>query len=400
MEITTSTDTVEKPPTSAYAGLVPVPVQAPDVSIVVPCYNTAKFLDQCLESIAANDSASIEVIVVNDGSKDDSLAIMRRFEQRDPRFHVIDKPNGGYGMGVNVGLLNAHGTYFAIVEPDDYLQPHFYDEMMAYARTFAELPDVVKTPYTRVFMPGTPKERLYRCAYYDRIKSPQPFTIADETLLIQCHPSIWSAMYRKEFLDQKGIRMMEVPGAGWVDNPFLIETMVQASSIVYLEKEFYCYREDLPGSSSMLRATTLAFTRWHNMMDILEKLGVDDPGILTAHYIRGFSYLAGIMAETKITGTDAEDLMHKTFDRMDPKLVVATKYLDNGRKEMFLRARGLDVKDFSWDRGAHFRELVSTFFYSWRTNGFGFAMTRVGLFFARKLNLAVGDPTKTRSAGI
>lgn len=389
----------QQPVGFAWAGTVPAPAQTPDVTVIVPCYNVEPWLDQCLSSILENDQVSLEVIVVNDGSKDNGLAIMRRFEVSDPRVHVIDKPNGGYGMGVNVGLANAHGTYVAIVEPDDYVLPHFYDEAIAYARGFGELPQIVKTPYVRVTLPATPKERLYHCAYYDRIHPKhQPFTLADEPRIIQHHPSIWSALYLRSFLEEKGIHFMEVPGAGWVDNPFLVEAFCQAKSIVFLNKEFYCYREDLPGSSSMLKTSNLAFERWHQMMDILEELGINDPGILSAHIVRGFTYLGGILAEGNIAGTPAEEEMHRMLERMDPELVLASPYLNADRKKMFCRMRG--IQNPTWDRTAHARSLVDEFCYSYRTNGAGFAFSRVSMYFARRFNIAVHDPTKTSSAGI
>ena len=382
-----------------WAGTVPAPAATPDVTVIVPCYNVEKWLDQCLTSILENDQATLEVIVVNDGSPDGSLEIMRRFEQADPRVHVIDKPNGGYGMGVNVGLANAHGTYVAIVEPDDYVRPHFYDETLAFARTFDELPQIVKTPYVRVTMPGTPQERLYHCAYYDRIHpARQPFTLVDEPRIIQHHPSIWSALYLRSFLAEKGIHFMEVPGAGWVDNPFLVETYCQAQSIVFLNKEFYCYREDLPGSSSMLRSSNLAFERWHQMMDIIEELGIDDPGILSAHIVRGFTYLGGVLEEGDIAGTQTEAELRRMLERMDPALVLSSPYLNSDRKKMFCRARGITQK--TWTCGPHVRSLADEFWYSMRTNGAGFAFSRVGVYFARRFNIAAHDPTKTASAGI
>lgn len=388
-----------KPCGADWAGCVPEPAGPVDVTVVMPCYNVEKYLAQCLSSVLQNDEASIEVVVINDGSKDGGLAVMRDFERRDPRVHVIDKPNGGYGMGVNAGLSNAHGAYVAIVEPDDYVRPHFYDETVAFARSFPELPDIVKTPYTRVSQPGTPHERLYHCAYYSRVKPPhQPFTIYDEPRLIQHHPSIWSALYRRAFLEEKGIRMLEVPGAGWVDNPFLIETLCQASSIAFLNKEFYCYREDLPGSSSMLRSSDLAFDRWNQMSDILDRLGVDDEGVRSAHIVRGFNYLTGILEEANIAGTPAERKMRRMFDRMDPRLVLASPYLGNDRKELFCRVRG--IEGAKWDRWSHFRNLVSEFWYHLGVNGVAFAMSRVRVYFARRLNIATNDPTKTASAGI
>lgn len=390
----------ERRPTGAdWAGTVPAPEQAPDVTVIVPCYGVERYLEQCLSSILENRRARLEVIAVNDGSPDGSLAIMESFAARDPRVHVINKPNGGYGMAVNAGLANAHGDYVAVVEPDDYVLPYFYDHTVAYARSFDELPDIVKTPYLRVTMPDTPKQRVYHCAYYSRLKpNRQPFTIGDVPRLLQHHPSIWSALYRRAFLEEKSIRFMEVPGAGWVDNPFLVETLCQAESIVYLDESYYCYREDLPGSSSMLRSSLLGFERWHQMLDIIERLGIDDPGVLSAHYVRGFTYMSGVVEEAEVGNTEISEAMESMVARMDPALVLSNRFLDNRRKQMFCRMRG--IEGAAWSSLPHMGSLVDELIYSLRTNGVAFAWSRVGMYFARKLHIAANDPTKTASAGI
>ena len=98
------------------------------VSVIVPCFNTAQFLDQCLTSIEADDFTSLEVIVLNDGSTDNSLEIMRRHEKKDSRIRVIDKPNQGYGATVNRGIEESRGAYIAIVEPDRRIKVEYLDE--------------------------------------------------------------------------------------------------------------------------------------------------------------------------------------------------------------------------------------------------------------------------------
>lgn len=82
-------------------------MQPIDVTVIVPCYNTADYLDQCLTSIEANSTVALEVIVVNDGSTDASLSIMRDHAARDGRIRVIDKQNQGYGASVNRGIDEA-----------------------------------------------------------------------------------------------------------------------------------------------------------------------------------------------------------------------------------------------------------------------------------------------------
>ena len=151
-------------------------------------------------------------------------------------------------------------------------------------------------------------------------------------------------------------------------------------------------------ASSMLRSSDLAFDRWNQMSDILDRLGIDDDGIRSAHIVRGFNYLTGILEEANIAGTPAEAKMRRMFDRMDSRLVLASPYLGNDRKELFCRVRG--IEGATWDRCSHFRNLVSEFWYHLGVNGVAFAMSRVRVYFARRLNIATNDPTKTASAGI
>lgn len=370
-----------------------------DVSVIVPCYNTETFLDQCLTSIEANRTARIEIIVLNDGSTDGSLAIMRSHERADERIRVIDKPNQGYGASVNRGISEARGTYIAIVEPDDYLKPGMYDTLVALARRY-DWPDMVKSAYWRVWMPTTPQEHLYHCSYYRRIKpAHQPFVLGDCPRLIQHHPSIWSALYKRSFLDDHAIRFKEVPGAGWVDNPFLIETCVQARSIVYTDEAFYCYREDLPGSSSVKRVATLSFERWNDMADVMDRLNVTDEGIRQALYVIGFRYAGAAIGEGALEDEKLRPLVVQMFKRMDPELVARMRYLSGSFKKTYFSLTGYHVDHI--ERLPYLLSLVDEFAYSWRTNGAAFAFSRLGIFVRRRAaEKGIGNPTKTRSASI
>lgn len=373
-----------------------------DVTVVVPCYNTEKFLDQALTSIEANNRCNLEVIVVNDGSKDGSLAIMRAHEASDPRVRVIDKQNQGYGASVNRGFSEARGTYVAIVEPDDYLEPHMYDDLIDFANSFdlPVPPDIVKSAYWRIWMPTTPQEHRYHCSYYHRIRpQTQPFVLADCPRLVQHHPSIWSALYRREFLAERGIRFKEVPGAGWVDNPFLFETMCQATSIVYTDKSYYCYREDLPGSSSAMRVARLSFDRWNDMSDVCDRLGVSDAGIRGALATIGFRYVGAAIGEGALDDPELAELIRGVFARMDGSVIASLSNVSPSLRRRAFEMTGRTCPSLS--TGAYYGALVSEFFYSWGSNGFGFAWSRLGVYFRRQAAQGGhGDPTATHSASI
>lgn len=95
------------------------------LSIVVPTYNMQDFLNRCLDSLVVHDEQlmkQLEVLVVNDGSKDQSSEIAHSYESRFPQtFRVIDKENGNYGSCINRGLQEAQGDYFRILDADDYV---------------------------------------------------------------------------------------------------------------------------------------------------------------------------------------------------------------------------------------------------------------------------------------
>lgn len=352
-----------------------------EVSVIVPCFNTAQYLDQCLKSIEADDLASLEVIVLNDGSTDNSLEIMRHHERLDSRIRVIDKANQGYGATVNRGIEESRGAYIAIVEPDDYLKPGMYTSLMGLARTYGE-PDIVKSAYWRVCMPGTPQENVCHCAYYKRInKKVQPFTLRDNPRLIQHHPSIWSAMYKRSFLDEFGIHFKEVPGAGWVDNPFLIQTLAQARSIVYTDDSFYCYREDLPTSSSAKKASDLPIVRWNDMADIVDELDIADRGILESFYTIGFRYVGGLVEQGAFDDSALKARCAALFKRMNPEIVSGMSHISGAFKQTYSQLTGVAV---AANKAAYVAYLASEFVYSLRTNGFGFAFSRIGLFGNRR----------------
>lgn len=353
-----------------------------DVSVIVPCYNTEAYLDQCLTSIEANRSCSLEVIVLNDGSTDSSLDIMRAHAAADPRVRVVDKPNQGYGATVNRGIDEARGAYVAIVEPDDYLKPGMYDSLFALARR-SGMPDVVKSAYWRVWMPGTPDERLFRCAYFGRVRPVgEPFALADCPRLIMHHPSIWSALYRRGFLADRGIRFMEVPGAGWVDNPFLIETLAQAGSIVYTDESFYCYREDLPGSSTAQQPSSLAFRRWEDMADVLDRLGVRDAGIRSALYVVGFRHAGLAIGRGALDDPALRAQIEHMFGRMDAELVAGLPAVPAELKRTFCALRGIEPRKVSNLR--YLAYLIGESVHGLRTNGLGFVCAHARIVMRRR----------------
>jgi len=104
-------------------------VTMPKVSVLVPIFNVESYLRECLDSVVNQTLRSLEIICINDGSTDGSLAIIEEYAKRDDRFVIIDKPNSGYGDSMNQGLQRATGDYIGIVESDDWVESNMFKEL-------------------------------------------------------------------------------------------------------------------------------------------------------------------------------------------------------------------------------------------------------------------------------
>ena len=127
----------------------------PLVSIIVPVYNAQKGLSRCLESICSQTYQELEIIVLNDGSTDDSLAICEQFRAKDPRIVVVDKENEGVSRTRNAGLTLAQGDYIQFVDSDDALDPDYTQNLVQAA--LEHNADLVIAPYWMVIPSNSSK---------------------------------------------------------------------------------------------------------------------------------------------------------------------------------------------------------------------------------------------------
>lgn len=100
------------------------------ITVIVPVYNVAKYLEKCVKSIQDQTYKSLEIILVDDGSTDSSGAICDKYATEDSRIRVIHKPNGGLSSARNAGLDAATGDYVGFIDSDDYIAPDFYESLL------------------------------------------------------------------------------------------------------------------------------------------------------------------------------------------------------------------------------------------------------------------------------
>lgn len=208
------------------------------VSVLVPVYNVAGYLRACMDSIAAQDLADMEILCINDGSTDESLEILREYERKDSRVRIIDKPNTGYGNSMNLGLREAKGEYVGIVESDDFIEPDMFSCL--YKAAMDNDADVVKSDFW-IHVHGHDE-------YYSILLEPNWYekviNTRDTFLIFERNPSIWSNLYRRQFLLDHDIWFTETPGASFQDIAFRVKVFACAERAYFLPKAFYHYRRD------------------------------------------------------------------------------------------------------------------------------------------------------------
>lgn len=344
----------------------------PLVSLVVPIYNVQDYLEQCLASIQSQSYTNLEIICLNDGSTDSSLALLEAYAARDGRLVIIDKENEGYGKTCNRGIATAHGTWVGIVEPDDYLEPTMVQELvdLIQANGGEDQVDIARSAYWRVFgnqkngragvkaqvknAAGSGEHRI-PCAYKGRVKPKhQPCSIDQMAQLLLHHPAIWTALYRKEFLTQNNISFKEVPGAGWVDNPFLIASHCCGARLVYTDSALYNYRENgyAEATTFAQRQPKIPLERWNDMMDVVDAHNITSNAVLDALTLRGINYAlltkdALIWREEHDAAdqidSEVRNLLAKSFEHMDAKRVFENPAISSTGKALFVQVRGITL---------------------------------------------------------
>lgn len=218
---------------------------SPVLSLLIPIYNVERYLRECLDSALAQTLEDIEIVCINDGSTDYSSAIIREYMERDARVKMIDKANSGYGDSMNRGLEMARGEYVGILESDDFMMPDALEKLVVAAERFGA--DFAKANFDLYW--SKPEERRELMELFKVKECNKPVCPSDTVDAFSLKPSIWSAVYCREFLNRNNIRFLPTPGAAFQDASFTFKVFALADTAVYLHDSVLSYRQDNEGSS-------------------------------------------------------------------------------------------------------------------------------------------------------
>ncbi len=195
------------------------------VSIIVPVYNVENYLERCLDSLINQTLEDIEIIVVNDGSPDNSQKIIDRYKKKDKRIVSIMKENGGLSSARNYGLKKATGEYIGYVDSDDWISPSMYEKM--YDKAKKENSDIVSCDYYKAYDNGT------------NIKMPGLLLESSDMKknYIISVPCAWNKIYKKGIISNKHWPEQMIY-EDFASNPLLVK---KVKKISYVEEALYYY---------------------------------------------------------------------------------------------------------------------------------------------------------------
>ncbi len=210
------------------------------ITFAVPCYNSAKYMQKCIESLlpAGRDA---EIIIVNDGSTDETGIIADSYAERYPNIiRVVHKPNGGHGSGVNCGIERARGLYYKVVDSDDWVDRRSLHRLLATIKERHERGEDVDLYISNYVYEHVEDGTSYSVNYKNVFPKNRRFSWCD---IGQFHTSQFLTMhamtYRTALLRECGLRLPE--HTFYVDNILITQPLPYVDSMFYINTDFYRY---------------------------------------------------------------------------------------------------------------------------------------------------------------
>lgn len=209
------------------------------VSVIVAVYNVSTYIEQCLHSVYAQSLQGIELIVVNDGSTDDSLAIIKKVITERSAEHlvtqIISQENGGLSAARNKGALHARGRYLYFLDGDDWVEPDMLKEM--YDHTDANQAEVAICDYRRSYSDRFEDVTGGHIPFLNKINEKRGLELfLDGKIVI----AAWNKLFLTSFFRAYDFKF---PLDVWFEDIPLTLLIVKAKTIVKLDKPFYNYRQ-------------------------------------------------------------------------------------------------------------------------------------------------------------
>lgn len=211
------------------------------ISIIVPIYNAENYIEKCINSIVNQSYGNLEIILIDDGSEDNSLLICRKFASEDGRIKVIHQENGGVASARNRGLSEASGKYIAWVDSDDSIGPDYVKQLCEKVREYdADISIARKQCRNKVKF------------LHNREKIVQEYLMGNLTTYL------WSTLVKRELYNNVRFEPLKIGE----DALMLCQLYCRAKKLVMFQSDGYCYLERADSASSSRSLSSLTMWLW------------------------------------------------------------------------------------------------------------------------------------------
>ncbi len=257
-------------------------MQSPKVSVIIPVYNTEKYLHKCLDSVINQTLKDIEIICVDDGSTDGSLGILREYEKKDPRVRVFTQPNINAGAARNNGLSHAAGEYLSFLDADDFFEANMLED--AYCRAKDKNAEIVVFRCDHYFSETGEYKLVMWSVRPDLFPTHDPFSGEDVTkdFFKAFTGWAWDKLILHTFVEENNLRFQEQRTTN--DLFFSFYALAKSKRITFLDKVLVHHRTTLEESLQSTRERS--WDCFYNALVMLYQ-ALNDAG-LYEHYKRDF----------------------------------------------------------------------------------------------------------------
>ncbi len=256
------------------------PASSPLVSIIVPIYNTAKYLPACLKSITNQKYQNLQIILVDDGSSDNSGEIADEFAGKDSRIQVIHQKNGGQSAARNMGLRAATGNYISFIDSDDEIQSSFITDLLAAYNSSNISLSVCGVRYNRLYQKATQDVYLGKSGAKlpcDSRKAYSVYLLARDGRLYSCNNKLYEARFAKKCRFDQHLNFGE-------DTKFVLDYLARTTgNIAFVPKPLYIY--NFGTDSSTIKTTGTIWRNWQNAYQNLKTWLGPHPSIIALFWL-------------------------------------------------------------------------------------------------------------------
>lgn len=319
------------------------------VTLIIPMYNAQKYIIKCLESVVNQTYSDYEVIIVNDGSTDESQKLVSDFIEKNSlsNFFLINKENGGVSSARNTAIDRASGEWIMFLDSDDWIEPNLLSDMIEYDKKY----------HADYYLSGvrayeSTEQRFDVWSNYSVVYGVMPDNLKDLSLC----DYIWGRFYKKSIIDNSSIRFDERISF-CEDNAFNFDYMSAIQSFVCINRIGYTYRRGHPGAAT--KGAVNPYMRkyvWEHMHSFCKNMPLEDLNVALKENISFLRIMwNAVLTETviKILENDivqAQEIMHQPIS-----CLIIDAYKPKNKKDKLLL--------FLWTRPFFLFKLIVIIFY-------------------------------------